>query len=62
MVAGIGMTGMLGVLGFFYYRHDHGAKPNGLVAIIAVIGYITFFSMGLGAIPWLMMSEVFPLK
>ena len=62
MVAGIGMTGMLAVLGFFYYRHDHGAHPNGIVAIVAVIGYIVFFSMGLGAIPWLMMSEVFPLK
>lgn len=62
MVAGIGMVGMLAVLGLFYFRHEHGKDPNGIVAIVAVVGYIAFFSLGLGAIPWLMMSEVFPLK
>eukprot|EP00037_Helgoeca_nana_P019693 m.193101 g.193101 ORF g.193101 m.193101 type:complete len:531 (+) comp24970_c0_seq1:178-1770(+) len=62
MVAGIGMTGMLAVLGLFYFQKDHGHEPNGIVAIVAVIGYIAFFSLGLGAIPWLMCSEVFPLK
>mmetsp|Transcript_31116 Transcript_31116/g.81549 ORF Transcript_31116/g.81549 Transcript_31116/m.81549 type:complete len:533 (-) Transcript_31116:39-1637(-) len=62
MVAGIGMVGMLVVLGTFYFQKDGGYEPNGVVAIVAVVGYIAFFSLGLGAIPWLMMSEVFPLK
>ena len=62
MVAGIGMAGMLVVLGLFYYRKDNGHHPSGPVAIVAVIGYLAAFSIGLGAIPWLMMSEVFPLK
>ena len=62
MTAGVGMSSALVVLGFYFYEKNHGGSPDGTVAIIAVVLYIAFFSLGLGAIPWLMMSEIFPLK
>jgi hypothetical protein len=38
--------------GYFFYRKDHGGNPPGTIALVAVIAYISFFSSGLGAIPW----------
>ena len=32
------------------------------MAVGAVVWYISSFSLGLGAIPWLMMSEIFPTR
>ncbi|MCO5560865.1 hypothetical protein L7F22_014485 [Adiantum nelumboides] len=32
----------------------------GIMALISLLVYIICFSLGLGAIPWIMMSEVFP--
>eukprot|EP00041_Stephanoeca_diplocostata_P027156 m.744541 g.744541 ORF g.744541 m.744541 type:complete len:532 (-) comp23124_c0_seq20:376-1971(-) len=63
MVAGTGMAAMDIVLGVFFYEKDiKNSNPDGKAAITAVILYIAFFSIGLGAIPWLMMGELFPLK
>jgi len=45
----------------FYFLKDGGNQLNNL-AILSMICYIIFFSMGMGAIPWLLMSEIFPAK
>ena len=45
-----------GALAAFHYN---GAKPAWL-ALTSLVGYIVFFSLGLGAIPWLIMGEIFP--
>lgn len=62
MTAGTGMFSALLVLGFYYKFKEDGKLPSGKVAIAAVITYVSFFSLGLGAIPWLMMSEIFPAR
>lgn len=30
------------------------------VSVVSVVLYVVFFSLGLGSVPWLLMSEVFP--
>ena len=51
-----GMTIFAGALAAFHYN---GAKSAWL-ALTSLVGYIVFFSLGLGAIPWLIMGEIFP--
>lgn len=60
MAAGIGMTASLAVLGYFFFLQNSGHPTTGTVALVSVLLYIACFSLGLGAIPWLMMSEIFP--
>lgn len=60
MLAGIGMACSSAILGYYFYMTDHGHSVPGLLAVFTLILYIVFFSLGLGAIPWLMMSEIFP--
>ncbi|KAJ1451515.1 general substrate transporter [Pelagophyceae sp. CCMP2097] len=39
-----------------------GSKCPPIVALVALVGYIISFSMGLGPIPWLLMAELLPSK
>ena len=39
--------------------HLNGQQPTWL-ALAALVAYIVSFSLGLGAIPWLLMGEIFP--
>jgi MFS family permease len=45
--------------GFHTMSAAQAAKYNWL-ALAALVGYIVAFSLGLGAIPWLLMGEIFP--
>lgn len=38
-----------------------GFVPN-VVAVIGVMGFVTFFEIGLGPIPWLIVAEMFDAK
>eukprot|EP00730_Choanoeca_flexa_P017114 TRINITY_DN8198_c0_g1_i3.p1 TRINITY_DN8198_c0_g1~~TRINITY_DN8198_c0_g1_i3.p1 ORF type:complete len:505 (+),score=112.64 TRINITY_DN8198_c0_g1_i3:113-1627(+) len=62
MGAGIGMASSCAVLGYYFYEKSNGDAPNGLIAVVSLILYIFCFSLGLGAVPWLMMSEIFPVR
>lgn len=49
--------------GIFFYLNDVSGNENvGWLAITAAYGYIATFSLGVGAIPWLIMAEIFPDK
>ncbi|KAF4677293.1 hypothetical protein FOL47_002532 [Perkinsus chesapeaki] len=45
---------------FFYLKDDAGINNVGWLAIVSAYCYIAAFSIGVGAIPWLIMAEIFP--
>ena len=51
-----GMAASAAALAVF---HLNGQQPTWL-ALAALVAYIVSFSLGLGAIPWLIMGEIFP--
>lgn len=60
-----GLTFFLGTLGLFFFLNPH--APNGDItaswlAVTSLMGFMVFFSIGVGAIPWILMSEVFPSR
>lgn len=53
-----GMTVCLAVLGFFFEGFSGEA---GILAVLALMGYISFFAISLGPVAWLIISEIYPL-
>jgi MFS transporter, SP family, xylose:H+ symportor len=51
----LGLALIYGLLGFFYYIHDHGVHM--LVLVVAAIGC---YAMSLGPMTWVVISEIFP--
>ncbi|XP_019252674.1 PREDICTED: sugar transporter ERD6-like 8 [Nicotiana attenuata] len=51
------------LIAFSFFLKAHSVAPTLVpnLAILGVLVYIAFFSIGMGAGPWLIMSEVFPL-
>lgn len=61
----VGVTGMTIALFALSFAFSHGAALGsslGIVAIACLIGYIACFAFSLGAIAWILVSEVFPLR
>jgi MFS transporter, SP family, galactose:H+ symporter len=54
-----GMAVSLAVLGVTFIAWASGA---GIVAVISLFLYISFFAIGLGMVPWLIISEIYPLE
>lgn len=52
------------LLGMFFFinRNNADTPKYGAMALASVMGYIVFFSLGAGAIPWILMGELFPGK
>jgi len=63
IVASSGLAGSLIVMGGAIQAKEF-LKASGLdfLFIVAIFAYITFFSIGVGAIPWLILAEIFPDK
>lgn len=60
LVGTSGMVMALGVLGLFFrvgWLQEHAP----LLALVALLGYVASFAIGLGPVFWLMISEIFPL-
>ena len=59
--SGLGISLLL--MGIAIHIQDALIKANlGFLFVVAIFGYITFFSIGVGAIPWLILAEIFPDK
>lgn len=61
----VGVTGMTIALFALSFAFSHGTALGsslGVVAIACLIGYIACFAFSLGAIAWILVSEVFPLR
>jgi SP family facilitated glucose transporter-like MFS transporter 8 len=54
-------TASVGMGMFFYFEHVHGTSANWL-ALVSMLGYIASFAGGMGAIPWVLMAEIFPVR
>jgi MFS transporter, SP family, galactose:H+ symporter len=58
----VGLIGMASCLAFLGYTLHFPFAESHLWAFAATLGYIAFFSPSLGGVPYVTMSEVFPLK
>ena len=61
----VGVTGMTVALFALSYAFRHGGAPGASLASIAIaclMLYIAFFAFSLGAIAWILVAEVFPLR
>ncbi|MGC2475432.1 MAG: sugar porter family MFS transporter [Candidatus Sulfotelmatobacter sp.] len=61
----LGVTGMTIALFALSFAFSHGTTLGsslGIIAIACLIGYIACFAFSLGAIAWILVSEVFPLR
>jgi sugar porter (SP) family MFS transporter len=61
----VGVTGMTIALFALSYAFSHNAKFGtslGVIAIVCLMIYIACFAFSLGAIAWILVAEVFPLR
>ncbi|KAJ7568985.1 hypothetical protein O6H91_01G056100 [Diphasiastrum complanatum] len=67
MVSAGGMAVSCFLVGFSFYLQDHVLTMShmetfvSILALTSLLVYITSFSLGIGPIPWIVMSEVFPV-
>ncbi|HXX99459.1 MAG TPA: sugar porter family MFS transporter [Candidatus Limnocylindrales bacterium] len=57
LVGTAGMGVALTLMGFLFHSHAAGSA-----VFYAMLGYIIFFSVGLGPVVWLLISEIYPTK
>lgn len=58
LVAGCIITG----LSFYFKGHDLVLDAVPILAVTGILLYIASFSAGMGAVPWVVMSEIFPIN
>ncbi|MCL7035752.1 hypothetical protein MKW94_004275 [Papaver nudicaule] len=47
---------------FWYNTDEERASCMGLLALLALAMYIVFHSLGIGTVPWIINSEIYPMK
>ncbi|XP_057814286.2 sugar transporter ERD6-like 4 [Cryptomeria japonica] len=65
MISSAGMAASLFLIGIAFYLKNHVLGASYLSSILALIGLlacIISFSIGMGAIPWIIMSEILPIN
>ncbi|XP_057963823.1 sugar transporter ERD6-like 7 isoform X2 [Malania oleifera] len=58
LVIGCVLTG----IAFYMKVHELSLKAVPALAVTGILVYIGFFSLGMGAVPWVIMSEIFPIN
>lgn len=49
-------------LAFFFKAHEFSLDAVPTLAVTGILVYIASFSIGMGAVPWVVMSEIFPIN
>ncbi|XP_021730987.1 sugar transporter ERD6-like 7 [Chenopodium quinoa] len=52
----------LTAVSFYLKVHQEYTKEGGILAATCILVYIAFYSVGMGPIPWVVMSEIFPIN
>lgn len=60
--AGLVLGCIVTALSFFLKVHDLAADAVPILAVTGILLYIAAFSAGMGAVPWVVMSEIFPIN
>ncbi|PKI59399.1 hypothetical protein CRG98_020158 [Punica granatum] len=59
---GLVMGCLLTAVSFYLKVHDLAAQAVPILAVSGILLYIGSFSIGMGAVPWVVMSEIFPIN
>ncbi|CAL5427869.1 unnamed protein product [Camellia sinensis] len=64
LVSGSGMVIGCALTAISFYLEDHEIAVNAspILAVTGILVYIGAFSVGMGAVPWVIMSEIFPIN
>jgi sugar porter (SP) family MFS transporter len=57
----VGVTGMIISLIILSFSFWISSKPIPAVTILCLMGYVSFFAIGLGVVTWIFLSEIFPM-
>ncbi|CAO2839681.1 unnamed protein product [Amaranthus hypochondriacus] len=53
---------MLTAIAFYRKVHHEHTNATGILAATGILVYIAFYSVGIGPVPWVVMSEIFPIN
>ncbi|GAB2220274.1 hypothetical protein Droror1_Dr00007918 [Drosera rotundifolia] len=64
LVSGVGLVlgCALAALSFYFKAHDVATNASPALAVAGLLVYIAAYSVGMGGVPWVVMSEVFPIN
>ncbi|KAG5567629.1 hypothetical protein RHGRI_002986 [Rhododendron griersonianum] len=60
--SGLVLGCMLTAISFFLKVHELALEASPILAVTGILVYIGSFSIGMGAVPWVVMSEIFPIN
>ncbi|KZV32392.1 hypothetical protein F511_03675 [Dorcoceras hygrometricum] len=64
VISGAGLVIGCLLTGSSFFLKEHGLAPDAApaLAVTGILVYVGAFAMGMGAIPWVVMSEIFPMN
>ncbi|XP_052188066.1 sugar transporter ERD6-like 7 isoform X2 [Diospyros lotus] len=64
LVSGTGLVlgCILPAISFYMKENEIAVKASPILAVTGILVYIGSFSVGMGAVPWVIMSEIFPIN